>query len=803
MNIQKSNITRVIIYSIATLVPVLFIYSNLNKVTLDNKLTGTIYKTNDYYNYGYKIKVSQGNAKASCISNYNGFVLLDNIKEDKETIVTIFNKLGDTVHQQRQKLKNNFIIRLPSTREPYIFLIFLVGFLFSLFFTIIAILVLLNEKRQYISRPFFVANLAVFSYYFVTFIQLILARNGHEILSGTLFAFHRIGLLAFPAVFFHFCYGFVKNKNISRTMYKIIYLPFWLFLPVLLSWPILGSDFAYQQMWGFSFNNYIQYTSIYTIIFLIAGIWILITNKFTDQQQYLKRKTKRIVTMISLGTLFFITFFVIPQLLMMRALFQGYYYLIILVSQLMFLGTLAYGAISSHLFDFHIIVNRTLLYSTMSLFFAIVYVIMVNSMLIFVKPEDILPLSSFSIFFLFILLEPVKHRLEKYCDKIFFPEHSLLNPTMNFYSENIATSLNKDKLIENTVNLFYHFFDIDTFSFMVFDKSNNILTDKDISLNLSSADIQRVIDAKYIYITQNGEIEGLENLFKFMGEENYQLAIPLIYKNEILGLLAFGRKENIIRQRELELLLTLSKNISLVLFNAIQSEVVLKTEKAFLHADKLSSIGKISASIAHEVKNPLSAIIPLVKVLPDMHSDPNFMDEFMDIVPRQLDKIDTKIRTLLSSSKQSDQIKEESYIEDIINDSISTLSHHLMKKEINIVTDLKKDFKNKVCIDEINSVITNLLINASEAIVQKGTITIKTYSKNDKKFMTINDTGKGIDQDTIIKIFDPFFSTKKSGTGIGLSSCAKIINNHRGTIDVDSSLKEGTTFEITLPLLEV
>jgi two-component system, NtrC family, sensor kinase len=165
------------------------------------------------------------------------------------------------------------------------------------------------------------------------------------------------------------------------------------------------------------------------------------------------------------------------------------------------------------------------------------------------------------------------------------------------------------------------------------------------------------------------------------------------------------------------------------------------------------------------------------------------------------DRIMNIIRSLKNFARLDQTEKRAVNIHDGL-DSTLTLVHHQLKNRIQIVKEYGDLPKIECYPNQLNQVFLNLLVNAEQAMPEKGTLTIKTFRDGDSAKVVISDTGIGIPKENLARIFDPGFTTKGIGvgTGLGLSICYKIIQDHHGKIGVESNVGKGTTFTLTLPL---
>jgi len=220
-------------------------------------------------------------------------------------------------------------------------------------------------------------------------------------------------------------------------------------------------------------------------------------------------------------------------------------------------------------------------------------------------------------------------------------------------------------------------------------------------------------------------------------------------------------------------------------------------------SERLASLGMLAAGVAHEINNPLGAILSLTALtLEDTPpSDPN-RENLVEVL-NQSQRCRGIVKGLLDFSRQSKGNMEPLDLNALLNDTLSLLSKQAQFFNIRIVKELDPNLPAVIGDrSQFQQVFMNLLINAVQAMQEKGVITITTRGiPGGDVEVLLSDTGRGIPPDQIDLIFDPFFSTKESGhgTGLGLSIAYGIVSNHRGTITVQSEVDKGTTFTIRVP----
>ncbi|WP_298039430.1 ATP-binding protein [uncultured Desulfuromonas sp.] len=222
-------------------------------------------------------------------------------------------------------------------------------------------------------------------------------------------------------------------------------------------------------------------------------------------------------------------------------------------------------------------------------------------------------------------------------------------------------------------------------------------------------------------------------------------------------------------------------------------------------ADRLASVGEMSTGIAHEIKNPLAGISGAISVLANDFPESDPRRTIVHQVLEQIARLDKTATDLLHFGRPGKPEFSFADINAMVKKTLFFVSQHPEARNIHRVQELTRDLSS-VWVDEkqIQQVLFNVIINAIQAMKGGGTLTIRTDSvqKEGKEFVRvfITDTAQGIPPEELEKIFIPFHTTKTQGTGLGLPICRQLLEQHGGSISVKSSVGEGTTFAIELPV---
>jgi PAS domain S-box-containing protein len=233
-----------------------------------------------------------------------------------------------------------------------------------------------------------------------------------------------------------------------------------------------------------------------------------------------------------------------------------------------------------------------------------------------------------------------------------------------------------------------------------------------------------------------------------------------------------------------------------------------RAENQAINSEKLASIGQLAAGVSHEVLNPVNIISVHTQILKRKRKEDEALQEFCDKIRHEVDRIQKIMGTLLIFSRKGDPVFEKIQPREIIDDTLALVEQNFFLDNITIQRNWHSE--NPVYIqgdkDKLRQVFLNLVNNAKQAMVKSGTLTLGSalIDKNNKKFiqLTFSDTGPGIKKELKTRLFEPFFSTKPEGegTGLGLSLANRIIEDHGGSIYIESEEGKGATFFIDLPL---
>lgn len=243
-----------------------------------------------------------------------------------------------------------------------------------------------------------------------------------------------------------------------------------------------------------------------------------------------------------------------------------------------------------------------------------------------------------------------------------------------------------------------------------------------------------------------------------------------------------------------------------------QTDAILQMEEQLRRADRLSALGELSAGLAHEIRNPLASIKGTAEILKDYHGAGDKNQDFLDILIKEVNRLDKVVQDFLQFAKPQPMEIELCNVNEILRSVLLLIEQQAHQSKVELKTNLVKNMPSlKGDSEHLRQVFLNLILNAIQAMPNGGPLNIETTLQDkeingDREVATpfievkISDTGIGIPAENRDKIFNPFFTTKKDGTGLGLAISYRIVENHKGSISVQSMIGKGTAFIVRLPV---
>ncbi len=242
-----------------------------------------------------------------------------------------------------------------------------------------------------------------------------------------------------------------------------------------------------------------------------------------------------------------------------------------------------------------------------------------------------------------------------------------------------------------------------------------------------------------------------------------------------------------------------------------KSEELSDAQNELIHVERIASLGKLSSSVAHEINNPLSGILVYTKLVHKLLNNDDCYHPKKESMLKHLKFIETEtkrcgeiVKGLLDFSRKDQDNFEARKLHDVLEETCKLITHSAKISNIKVIKDFRAEEDEVLCSpNQIKQACFAIMVNAAEAIKENGEIIVRTANPDEDSIrVEISDNGSGISPEDIPHIFEPFYTTKRdvSGLGLGLSIVHGIIQNHKGNVDVDSELGKGTTIKIIISL---
>jgi len=502
---------------------------------------------------------------------------------------------------------------------------------------------------------------------------------------------------------------------------------------------------------------------------------------------------------------------------------------------------IAYVILRYKLLDINIVVRRGFIYFTLTIIIASMYLFM-----IFVLERVLRGMVEISLVAILIavgialIFQPLRERLQRWIDRLFFRERFNYYQALRRFAQRMVAILDLNELINATMNIVSETMQTDKVSIFLINKDEFHLKGH---MGLGESNVSRLKLIKdnplVLWLARNGKILTKDEIsilpeLKSLWEREIrdletlgaELFVPLKLKDNLVGIITLGRKlsDQSYSQEDHALLHAMADEAAVAFENARLYEEVRQSLKEkeklekelrqeherLVRTERLRALGEMAGGVAHDFNNLLTAILGNVQLL-SMRIGKVDAEEIKDklriIETSTLDGAKIVKRIQEFSRVRTDKAFVQVDIEKIIRDAIEITKPSWRDEAqkrggtIEVITRLNKLPPVVGGSSELREVLTNIILNAVDAMPEGGKITISTKEDEDKVYTSISDTGVGMSERTKRKVFDPFFTTKRPrSSGLGMSLSYGIITRYGGDIEIDTEKGKGTTFTIKLPI---
>ena len=345
----------------------------------------------------------------------------------------------------------------------------------------------------------------------------------------------------------------------------------------------------------------------------------------------------------------------------------------------------------------------------------------------------------------------------------------------------------------------------------------------ELPLDPEASIVSRSVMEKKPYIIPDARMDPRVNpVLKEKFNLHSLVVIPLFTKEKALGAIAADHTEpgRRLTQETLDSVMRFAQQAGLAIQNAsmyqelknfsrqmeekIQKTTadLRKTESQLIRSEKLAALGQLAAGIAHEIRNPLTSINILIHSLRERLPSENSQQEDLKVIEEEIHRMNEIVNQFLRFAKPASPLLEKTDVLSIFEETLQLLRPQIEKQRIVVEKEFQALPMIQMDPEQMKQAMLNLLLNAIQAMPEGGQLTLKGQNSKDGQWihLSIEDSGMGISPEDIDKLFDPFFSTKEGGIGLGLSITHRIIDQHHGKIEVENAPEKGTIFTVWLPI---
>jgi len=750
------------------------------------------------------------------INSLNDFPITD---EESIEFITDHYNIDDIVLVKIKTNSGTMFLNVRLTKYYTTFFL-IVTFLTALLFFIISVFVLIKKYDSKASHLFHWSCIGTALIMCTTWGNLnIYPPEANYLLR---FIFHSSYTLT-AIIFMNFAFVFPRDR--AGKWSKFIKLNYFAaFLLALISSVIFIINF--KQTNSSSISNYLlsfSFIRIYAAIIIISSVIIFFIAFLKEKEIAERKKIKWVLLGFIIGPLGFIFFWVLPKEFFGAEILSEH---IIILLELSIPITFAIAIIKYHVLDIDQVLNRSMVYGIVISLLLVLYSAVIGIFVSFAPNYNQRTASIFSAIIMVLLLQPIKSRVQRFVDKKFFKVQYNFRKELNRFVSEIKNFNDVELLGKYLINEIGSLIPVEKIALGVFDHQNNKLTIKvqnnfdgisNKSLRIKSElikNLSQVAAVKYKTETGADTITISHNTLFHWG---INLVIPIkSVKDELYGFILLGNKKSGFRYsiEDLDLLKDIGINAGQTI-ERIKLQEQLISEK--IEVEKLEELNQhksmFVSTVSHDLKTPLTSI----KIFSEMilENEKLLSDKsknHLEIIEGETNRLTRLIDNVLDFSKIEKGVKEYSFrnvhLNEIVKNEIIFIKYMIKMNGFNLSIKIN-DFNDLIYADEdaVIEALENIISNSIRFSTKIKLLQITTYAKDNYACVVIEDSGIGIDQSNLEKIFTPYFRADNTrlnnigGTGLGLSIVKQIIDKHNGKIFVKSELGKGSVFSLCFPII--
>ena len=620
--------------------------------------------------------------------------------------------------------------------------------------------------------------------------------------------------LFIPAVYFNFISELMNRKRKFEILFvyliSAIIFPF-VFTKIFISSVLPISIFHYFPKAGPIYFLYIALWISVIMYSLLLMIEYILKNKGIDQERVKYVLAASIIGYGGAATTFF------PMYGINVFPFANF-------MTIFYTAVFAYAFLNTRLMDIDVIIRKGAVILSVTLIFSLIYLSLIfASQFIF---ESLFGRGySFwmvfpAVFIISLFFKPISDAIQYYVIKIFFRRKFAADMIAARFSDSLKELMEIDKIGDYITRSAVRVFRVKGSACFILDKKEGDfkcvsargdmkhLKDSVELQNILIMEIQSshkaVVKDELMQLSRNNEgsekQKALE-LISVMDRLGCAICVPSFISKGKAGLVGFllgseREKEYLFSNEDIDLLENFASQAAVSINNAFMYQARLEEIERSMEGSKFADIGATAAGVAHEAKNALGSVHAFAQLLQIKKPEKKFLEEHVDMVSNEVERMRVLMEGVVDYSGGDAVEKKYEDIKEIISETIVLVRDQAHSKDIKIDADLAGEARVNVNKNSMKQVFLNLFINAIDAMERGGKLMVYALESDNKIIVRVADTGCGIPENKLEKIFEPFFSTKPQGTGLGLAIIKKAVTANGGTITVKSEVGTGTVFEL-------
>ena len=623
------------------------------------------------------------------------------------------------------------------------------------------------------------------------------------------------GVTLIPITIYHFTILFLNliDNKIEKILVRMFYIIGAIYVVLLFNSDYFIAGTLYKYFWGYYPRASILHP--FYILFLVSIVIKVLLSFYLSLKRHSTLLEYQRIKSLFIAFIFFT--------LSACDFIQNYgieFYPFGWIFVMLFAFITAYTIVRYQLLEIEVIIKKTLIFA--GLFAGVFAVLVLPTLMI---QEFIIRKMGFgarligfgvSTILIVLILRPLENFLIKITDKFLFQKRYDYKELLKTFTGEVLTVLDLTRLVRLTTYKLADIIKLISCGILLFDDKEDGykliasygIKEKNIVLTREDTLASFMERTRTYLSTRHTEKDYAipEDIIKDMNRLKVELAIPLILHDDMIGILTLGKKKSDepYNQDDMDILLPLARTLAIAITNAkLFDEAAQKERERLLlemelqRSERLKTVSTLAAGMAHEIKNPLTSIKTFVEYIDEKYQDPGFRAKFKNIVPKEVDKIANIIDQLLDYSKVDRVNLKTTDIHRILDYAIDLYNNEFLKKHIKLIKSYNALHPLIECDEnQMKQAFINIVLNSIEAMPNGGELAIKTGDINNALEISIQDTGSGITKDKLERLFDPFYTTKEKGTGLGLFIVHQILQNNKGRIAIDSEVNKGTTVKV-------